>query len=189
MNAPAATASAAKSVAEIEGLLALELGGRCGFALWRPGSSPLLGSNVLPGEAADLGQALAAFADWLGLILATNRPLRVIYQAPWSGEGPGGRPNPETLRRLICLAGVAALVCHREAVPASEANVQAVRRHLLGNGRPPSKAAQSALQARAQSLGLDPRNGVERDAFALLDYAAASRGLSLNAPEKGRAAP
>lgn len=189
MITPAGGSDVEKSAAETEGLLALELGGRCGFALWRPGSSPLLGSNVLPGEAADLGQALAAFTDWLELILTTNRPLCVIYQAPWSGEGPGGRPNPETLRRLICLAGVAALVCHREAVPASEANVQAVRRHLLGNGRPPSKAAQAALQARAQRLGLDPRNTAERDAFALLDFAAASRGLSLSASAKGRAAP
>lgn len=113
----------------------------------------------------------------------------MVYQAPWSGEGAGGRANPETLRRLICLAGVAALVCHREAVPAGEANVQAVRRHLLGNGRPPSKAAQAALQARAQSLGLKPRNAAERDALALLDYAAANRGLSLNALAKGRPAP
>ena len=189
MTTTAGGSDIAKTAVETDGILALELGGRCGFALWRPGSSPLLGSNVLPGEAADLGQALAAFAEWLELILTTNRPLRVIYQAPWSGEGPGGRPNPETLRRLICLAGVTALVCHREAVPASEANVQAVRRHLLGNGRPPSKAAQSALQARAQRLGLEPRNAAERDAFALLDFAAASRGLSLSASGKGRAAP
>ena len=189
MSASARTSNTAKGDVETEGLLALELGGRCGFALWRPGSNPLLGSNVLPGEAADLGQALAVFADWLELILTTNRPLRVVYQAPWSGEGSGGRANPETLRRLICLAGVAALVCHREAVPASEANVQAVRRHLLGNGRPPSKAAQTALQARAQSLGLEPRNAAERDAFALLDYAAAHRGLSLKASVKARAAP
>ena len=189
MSDSAVTSNTMKGESEDEGFLALELGGRCGFALWRPDSSPLLGSNVLPGEAADLGQALAAFADWLELIIGTNRPLRVVYQAPWSGEGPGGRPSPETLRRLICLAGVAALICHREAVPASEANVQAVRRHLLGHGRPPSKAAQAALKARAQSLGLDPRNAAERDAFALLDYAAARHGFSLAARAAKRAAP
>ncbi len=189
MSNSAVASNAVKSESKAEGLLALELGGRCGFALWRPGSSPLLGSNVLPGEAADLGQALVAFADWLELIIGTNRPLRVIYQAPLSGEGSGGRSSPETLRRLICLAGVAALVCHRATIRASEANVQAVRRHLLGHGRPPSKAAQAALQARAQSLGLDPRNSVERDAFALLDYAAAREGLSLTALGTGRAAP
>ena len=163
-----------------EGILALDLATRSGFAHWRPGAPVVLGTKDMPKTGADVGWFLDEFCKWLQPTIVSMRPVRVVFEAPIL-RGPN-QTNIDTARKLMCLAGMTEMVCRWEKAPCFEANVQAVRRHFIGNGRTPRKAAKAATIERCKLYGLSPRNDDEADAFALLDYYATIRGEAVPWP-------
>lgn len=161
-----------------EGLLALDLATRTGFAHWRPGERVILGTNVLPRTGPDVGWFLEKFCEWLRPTITHLAPVRVVFEAPWVGPNT----HQDTARKLLCLAGITELVCRWEGAPYCEANIPTVRRHFIGHGRMPRKDAKAATMARAKLLGMDPEDDDQADAFALLDYYAAIRGAPVPWP-------
>lgn len=161
-----------------EGILALDLATKTGFAHWRPGSPVILGTKDMPKTGADVGWFLDEFCKWLRPTIASMAPVRVVFEAPWIGP----QTHQDTARKLMCLAGVTEMVSRWEGALCFEANVQEVRRHFIGNGRTPRKAAKAATIERCKLYGQKPRNDDEADAFALLDYYAAIRGAQVPWP-------
>ena len=151
-------------------ILALDIATVTGFALGKAGESPVSGSVRLKATDVDPDRGIARLGRWLGEQFTISKPDLVVIEAPLPPNGP--LSNPSTITFLHQAAGGAKGVCGLYGLRCASVNVQTVRRHFIGKGRPPNPKAE--VLARCKQLGwIDnaSKDHDRADALALWDYA------------------
>ncbi len=160
-------------------LLALDIATTTGFAVDRPAGSntpgPMTGTFTCRGGGFRQGAAGHSFGNWLHKVIAHFNVEALVFEAPLLG-GSAIVMNKQTARLLIGLAFVAETCAYGRKIPVFEANVQTVRRHFVGHGRP--KNPKQAVMERCRILGWEFRNHDEADAAAVWAYTKACRDKS-----------
>lgn len=160
------------------GILALDIATQLGFALERPGQTPIHGSVNLRSVSSHPGAVYCVLADWLFPLMDLHEPERIIFESPLmimpEREGRMGG-NPKTLRRLITMPGIVEMLTCRLDIPVVEAASQTARKFFCGTGR----ADKDQVMAECVRRGLEPRDNNAGDALALMFYA-----VNLYAPQR-----
>ena len=151
-------------------ILALDLATKTGWACDGPEGRPMSGVLRLPksgGDAADgyeFGMAYCRLEQFLIGRFRIDRPDIVAMEAPI----PGGHVKTTyvTMRLLYGLPAVTECVCTRWGIPIREIRVQAVKRHMTGNGR----CDKQAVIKMCRLFGWDPEDDNAADALAVWSY-------------------
>jgi len=141
---------------------------KTGFAVWVPGSPPLLGRNTLPNTGEDIGLFLAKFERWFDDMCIMHKINIAAFEVPWVGA----KTNQNTARKLMSLAGFIEYLCTKRDIYCTEAVVRDWRRHFIGSGNLKRELAQRRTMDECVARGIEPRNQDEADAFGILDYTA-----------------
>ncbi|OAN53875.1 hypothetical protein A6A04_13360 [Paramagnetospirillum marisnigri] len=160
------------------GLLALDLATVTGWAyapipaapppteLERAASLPPepLGGTFRSGEpGCSVGRFLSLYGDWLARHLADLNPAGVIYEAPILPE----QANHATTIKLMGLAAVTELICHRRRIPwVRTAQPSSVKLTFTGHGR----ATKDKMIAACKARGWTPIDDNHGDALALWEH-------------------
>jgi hypothetical protein len=171
-------------------LMALDIAVRLGFAIGEAGKVPRSGSIRLKSPEDDPSRACRKLGIWLRDEFTLQIPDLVIIEAPvnigafidWKDDGskPTFRSNPQTISLLHRLVGGVETLCGPYGVRCVSANVQTVRKHLLGVARP--SEPKKAVIARCQMLGLMPKTSKDdnqADAIALHQFAGAHHARAI----------
>lgn len=165
------------------GLLALDLATVLGFAYaplppgppptpieaaaGRAMPKPYSGHHRVAAPGASIGRFLLNYDRWLVDMIATLGPTRVIFEAPLPTNRTR-KTNFETVRKLICIAGLTEKVALEKGVGiVREANHATVKKHFTGHGR----ADKAETIAACRALGWDVDEENEADALALWSFA------------------
>lgn len=158
------------------GVLALDLSSHCGFAVGRLPSRPLTPMEMavvkpqqpLSGVAhfsGEVGPFLIAFEEWLNSMFDQHRPTGVIYESPVLPT----LTTPQTVMKLMGLAGVLLMVCHHRRVRwVRQAQPSTVKKFICGSGRPGKDGVKNAIR----SFGWAFEDDNESDSLALHCFAA-----------------
>ena len=150
-------------------MLAADVATVTGVAFDGPNGRPLGATYRVPTGGHDLGAAGLAFSGWLYDLISLQEPELLAVEAPILGKS-GGKVFTSEL--LIGLAFMAAVVAKSHGIRFVRANVQSVRRHFVGQGRPPN--AKQAVVDRCRLLHWEPANHNEADAMAAWHWAKAT---------------
>ncbi|ACL61079.1 hypothetical protein [Methylobacterium nodulans] len=162
-------------------ILALDLSvASTGWALGSPDGDPAFGHYALPSTGNDIGKLLAAFQDWLSLKIAGEDIALCVFEAPILSRG---KTHVLTARKLMGLAGVTELICHRAAIRCVEEHLQTNKKRFAGHGH----ADKHTMMHVARRYGWDVTRDDEADALALwvggvCTYAKAHAGRYLSGP-------
>ena len=160
-------------------LLSLDLATSVGWARLRDGRVDY-GTYRLPATGPDVGRFLAAYEDWLRVAMLDGVDV-CVFEAPFVS----GKTSQDTARKLLCLAGLTELICHRAGIRCFETNIKTVTKHFVGRC-PPQRAEKKAATLRAcRQRGWQPKNDDEADALAVLDYAVHWLRLPVKLPVGG----
>jgi hypothetical protein len=154
-------------------VMALDLAVSMGWAIGRAGEKPRAGSERLKRPDDPSQRACKKLGIWLRDQFAFEIPDLVVVEAPvnigglidWkkdSGEKPSFRSNPETISLLHRLVGGVETLCGPYGVRCVSANVQTVRKHVVGKARP--EEPKKAVLARCKMLGYLPKDFTDTDA-------------------------
>lgn len=157
-------------------ILALDVATVTGFAFGKVGSIPTSGSVRLKSPDDESGRACRKLGIWLRDQFTLTKPDLVVVEAPLNIGGVIS--NPATISLLHRLVGGVETICGPYGVRCASVNVQTVRRHFIGKGRPPNPK-QEVLE-RCKQLGWIDKTSKDHDradALALWDYAQAKFGL------------
>lgn len=123
-----------------------------------------------------LGDALARFEKWLNEMFDRFKPAGVIFESPILPQ----KTTPATVRKLMSMAGILQMVCHRRGVRwIREAQPSSLKLFISGHGGKGKGRVMAAIASFGWSFSTDD----EADALALFVYAA-----DLYAAERRRAA-
>jgi hypothetical protein len=153
-------------------ILCLDLATQMGWAEGEPGEKPTSGTHRLAHVGASPAAVQGGLLAWLGARLTTFKYRMVIYEAPLDPRWQKQPRSERTARMLIGLCGITEAVAHQTGHRIMEANVQDVRKHLLG-ARPPTGEGKAMVMQRLRILGHEYRDDNEADALALWLYATA----------------
>jgi Holliday junction resolvasome RuvABC endonuclease subunit len=159
------------------GILALDIATNLGWAWgYAPKHGPataLEAAAAAPAQPASgvyrvrgdsLGEFLADYERWLGLVLDERQPGGLMFEAPILGKFTAFA----TARKLMSLAGLTELVAHRRGIPwVREAQPSTVKKHFTGSG----KAKKPDMEAACLQRGWTFADDNEADALALFSYA------------------
>lgn len=158
-------------------ILALDLAQQLGYCIGRPGEHPIMGSISLRSASTHSGTKFCLLIDWLAPVLKTNKPFRVIYEAPMlmmpegktdeDGRRRGG--NAKTMAALIGYANMVEMLCCRWDVQVVQSASQTARKHFIGTGRHPDP--KPAVFDECKRRGWNPFDHNASDAAALWDMA------------------
>lgn len=154
-------------------VMALDLAVSMGWAIGRAGEKPRAGSHRLKSPDDPSQRACKRLGIWLRDQFSLETPDLVVIEAPinigglidWkkdSGEKPTFRSNPETISLLHRLVGGVETICGPYGVRCVTANVQTVRKHVVGKARPENP--KQAVLARCKMLGYLPKDSRDTDA-------------------------
>lgn len=161
------------------GILALDLATMTGWAVGRAPvhpltqleaavarpPQPLSGAHRVAPPGTGVGPFLAAYRDWLGVMLDEHQPAGLIFESPILPRVT----SPATVRKLTGLAGITQMIAHDRGIRwLREAQPSSVKRHICGDGGPGKAGVMRAIAERGWVVASDD----EADALALLDYAA-----------------
>lgn len=149
-----------------------------GFADWKLGTSPLLGTNRLPKTGFLAGKTLWLFEQWLDDMRALCHPTIVVYEAPWAGP----KTSRDTAFKLITIAGLIEYWCYKNDIRCLKAEVGDWRQHFIGSRNQNRKTAQDWTREECEARGIEFRKQDEADVFGILDYAAFKLGLEPDWP-------
>ncbi len=154
------------------GILSLDLSGVVGWAYGTvDDADPLTGAWVLPGGAARIGQRYAAYENELIDAIARHRPSLVVMEAPMRLHAQMGR-NEAAARQQFGLAAYTEGECYRARVELAEADVDHVRKVVLGRSRWPNRSqVKPAIVAWCQSMGWSVPDHNAADACLLWTFA------------------
>ena len=186
-TAPALETAAPGMAARAEtSLLTLDLATWTGFAFWRPGMDrPRSGEIRLPKTGSDIGTFLWKLKAWLLPFMQMERPGVVIYEAPVLQMG---KTTPETVIKLMCLAGFTEYLCKEAGVKTClSVNNAQVRKHFTGRGNGPREIMKEGVVLACERMGWPVDGDNEADALGILHYAA--HCLKINVPWDSRACP
>ena len=161
--------------------LTLDLATKTGFALWKPGSLPLLGTFTMPSANGDVGHSFAKFRDWLLPFMKFSGVTHMMYEAaylkPDSVIYTNGRQirkngtSQNVARVLFGLGGYAETLCFDEGIRYNECMVSQWRTHLLGHNPERSVAHRETRQELA-ARGIPETQQDKADAMGLMIYMA-----------------
>jgi hypothetical protein len=154
-------------------IMALDVATKLGYAIGRAGEKPRAGSERLKRPDDPSQRACKKLGIWLRDQFAFELPDLVVIEAPvniggmidWkkdSGERPTFRSTPETISLLHRLVGGVETICGPYGIRCESANVQSVRKHVVGKARPENP--KQAVLARCQMLGYLPKDSRDTDA-------------------------
>jgi hypothetical protein len=150
---------------------ALDLATQMGWASGEPGGTLTYGSVRLSREGGDEFDIGASALRFLGEHWIAFRPDVVVIEAPMNSAQAGKMTNARTQLILQGLYFQCGSMARRLGVPrVTVANVQTVRKHFVGQGRPQNPKL--AVMNRCRLLGFKPQDDNAADAIALWDYAA-----------------
>ena len=116
------------------------------------------------------GSVWASFQDHVQDLLKVHAPTLIAYEAAIR-RMRNGKSTAETIERLLAFKAMTQYTAARWRVPAVAGNVQTVRKHFVGMGRPAD--AKATVIDGCRRRGWDPKNDDQADALALLDWAIA----------------
>lgn len=148
-------------------VLAIDAATRCGFAMGEAGKAPRSWSQRLKDGDDDPERAFKKFGIALRDLFALEKPDLVVVEAPMSMGGmietdetkPRGfkfKSNPDTIYMLVGLVGGVFTICGEHGIRARKANVQAVRKHVVGKARP--EDPKKVVLKRCWQIGYLPRD-------------------------------
>lgn len=161
-------------------LLALDISTKVGWAIDHPKGGPgdrprpLTGVEEI-GSKLVVGRTLWRLSDWLYRMQEAYRPEAMAVEAPIFSNANNHlrerkvQMNPETVTILIGGSALVQVHCYTNEIPCYIGNVQSVRRHFLGHGRPPDP--KKAVMRRCDKLGWAYQDNNAADAAALWDWA------------------
>ena len=153
-------------------VLALDLATQMGWCEGAPGEKPTSGTVRLAPPGSGSAAVLGGLVGWLGQRLTTFRYRMVVFEAPLDPRWQKQPRSEKTARMLIGLCGITEGVCHQTGHRVMEANVQDVRKHVLGV-RPQKGEGKPMVMKQLKTLGYAYRDDNEADAIALWLYATA----------------
>ena len=148
-------------------VLAIDAASNTGFALGEAGAAPRSWAQRLRGTDDDPERAFKKMGIALRDLFAVEKPELVVVEAPMSMGGmieadeksPRGfkfKSNPETIYMLTGLVAVVFGICGPYGIRCRKANVQAVRKHVVGKARPADP--KKAVLERCWQIGYLPRD-------------------------------
>lgn len=168
-------------------ILAIDAATNCGFAMGKAGDRPRTWSRRLKAPADDPERAFKKLGIEMRDVFCVERPDLVVVEAPIlmgamakadpeTGEVKF-RSSPQANYLLTGLVGVVFGICGPYGVRAIKANVQSVRLHVLGKGRPadPKRAVLERMWLIGY-LDKDCRDDNRADAAALHVWASDVHG-------------
>jgi Holliday junction resolvasome RuvABC endonuclease subunit len=175
-------------------VLALDPGGKCGFAVGAVAGAPRWGTHRIARHTST-GEALSRFAGWLRALIVAEKPDIVCFESPFIPVYGAEIPrNAATVRRLHSYAGIIEAVCWRQQIKVHEARPSEICRHFTGQGSWGGRDKKKAATVKTcLAYGWDVAGQVDAaDALSLFAYseqildptAAARRrvGLGLELP-------
>jgi hypothetical protein len=164
-------------------VLALDLATRAGWALHSSGdAAPKFGTLDLRDQPGQVGKAMETLRLAIGAIQREYGPLTMIV---FEQQHLAGHGNLNSLKKLICLAGMVEWMAHCLSAECREVNIAQWRQHFLGkpaprvkNGRRVSTwdrvTAKAAAIARCTAYGWDVEDSDDAaEALGILDFALA----------------
>lgn len=147
------------------GILACDLSLKVGWAFGlETDKAPRCGVWLLP-SSADLGRRYAALGNELADALALHQPRLVVFEAALAHK------RQTSARLLMGLAAHAESTCWRWDVECREADVQTIRKAVLGRGTFPKGEAKPAVMAWCTSQGWAFPDDNAADALCLWQFA------------------
>jgi hypothetical protein len=148
-------------------VLAIDAATNSGFAIGSAGVAPRSWSQRLKGSGDDPERAFRKMGIVLRDLFSVEKPDLVVVEAPMSMGGmveadessPRGfkfKSNPETIYMLTGLVAVVFGICGPYGISCRKANVQAVRKHVVGKARP--NDPKRAVLERLWQIGYLPRD-------------------------------
>lgn len=131
-----------------------------GWAKGPPDEDPTFGHYQLPATGADIGKFLAAYEDWLRLMIGGEDIAILVFEAPILRPG---KTHVTTARKLMGLAGVTEMVCYRAGIRCAEGHIGRNKKQFAGHGA----ADKDTMMAVARRYGWDVTVDDEADALAL----------------------
>jgi hypothetical protein len=177
-------------------ILALDPASRLGWCLLAPGGVPRAGSRRLGPVGCELGEALADLWHWLNLIIATEKPSLIVYEAPYvpvprqprltkAGYGfaalapaqavSGPAPmNAKTIEKLCAITGVIQMVAFEQHIECRSCTTGQATAFFTGKARWKGGrvAKKAATIARCRQLGYAVTDDNAADAIAIALFAA-----------------
>jgi hypothetical protein len=137
-----------------------------------------------------LGESLAFFERFLDEHIESGDPDHIVFEAPYipiaqqprfakAGTAVARAPvipmNAETVKKLMCLAGLIEKAGFTHSIPVQEATAGQIAKFFTGQARWGGREAKKAATMRVcRSGGYDVKDDNEADALALLMYAEAT---------------
>ena len=153
-------------------ILALDVASRTGACWGNVGQTPRFMSIKLTreGESSSMdgvGEAAARAIQWLADFTRVERFDRAVIEAPVPEAALGAATNAWSTALKFALVGSLAAALKMRQIPVSFANIQAVRKHVLGRGNLRGDVAKPAVMEICRALGWSPANSDESDAGAV----------------------
>lgn len=140
-------------------VLFLDLATTLGFAEGEPGERAISGSHRLAPAGSTPGRILSGYMDFLVPRVQTFRPARIVFESPFINK-----MNANTTRILWSLGGITEMVGHRFGIPVMEANLNTIRKQILGFV-PRGDGVKETIIAHVRSLGYEPADDNAADAL------------------------
>ena len=156
-------------------ILFLDLATQMGWAEGVPGEKPTFGTVRLAPVGSSPAAIFGGMIDWLGTRLQALRYRRIVYEAPLDPRWMKQPRSAETARVLLGLPAVVEGVAYQMGYygpSLAEANVQDVRKHLLGI-KPQKGDGKRLVMQRLRALGYEPQDDNAGGALAGWLYASA----------------
>lgn len=150
-------------------IMALDLATVTGLAWGGAGSTPLSISHRIAAPGTELGPFLHRFGLWLNEQISVLAPGAVIYEAPIL---TGDKTSIDTAMKLICLAGLADMICFRRGIKPWRADSSEVCKFFTGRGRYGNREEKkAAVKETCRRLGWSFQDDNGADALALWSWA------------------
>lgn len=139
-------------------VLFLDLATVLGWAEGEPGERAVSGTHRLAPAGSSPGKILSGYLDFLVPRMAF-RPARIVFESPFINK-----MNANTTRILWSLGGITEMVGHRYGIPVMEANLNTIRKQMLGFV-PRGDGVKETVISHVKSLGYVPADDNEADAL------------------------
>jgi len=170
-------------VSGYKSILTLDLARRTGFATWRPGSLPEIGTYTLPEPIGGIGLYLQKYEDWLRSMCARRAVDCLVFEAQILIHGGKNKTGFEVAYQLMNLGGTTEKVCQDLNICCSKVQVTEWRKHFLGSSHHRTKDAKDLAMKKARACGFDPKHHDAAEAFGILDYTAAVFDMKTDWPD------
>ena len=130
---------------------------------------PITGTYRLVSGGENRGLSLHEYSKWLWHLVGTAKIEFIAFEAPIFGGAPS---HAEKLMLLIGLAAVTEMVAASRGIRSKAANMQTVRKHFVGTGRPQNP--KKVVAERCRLLGWVCADDNQSDACAVWAWAKAN---------------